>query len=314
MAAFFADHSGLRQFVSKLAGVVPYGDRMKIMVKRAFTEHGAHLPGHYYSPVPSRTEVLSRLGTTFPVLQDLDLNRDEQFALLQSLAPFYPEVDFPHFPQPNRRYYYDNNFFTYADAIFLSCLLRRYRPKRIIEIGSGHSSAVMLDTIDDLPGYKPSVAFVEPYPERLYGVLKKEDRNLYQIIEKPLAAVEASLFGELGSGDLLFVDSSHVVKYGSDVQRLFFGILPLLRPGVIVHFHDIFKDFEYPDEWLRNGAYFNEAYLLRAFLSHNSDWKILFFEADILEQFKDYIAVAFPRVNSGHGSSMYLQKIGSCGL
>jgi predicted O-methyltransferase YrrM len=308
MAASLDDHSGFRQFLAKLSGVVPYGDRMKIMVKRALTEHGAHLPGHYYSPVPDRADVLNRLGTTFPVLQDLDLNRDQQFSLLQSLSRFYPEIDFPHLPKSGRRYYYDNNFFTYADAIFLGCMLRQFRPSRIIEIGSGHSSAVILDTVDALPGYHPSITFVEPNPERLYGVLKEEDKKKYEIIEKPLASVDVSVFSKLGEDDLLFIDSSHVVKYGSDVQQIFFGILPALRPGVIVHVHDVFKDFEYPDDWLRNGAYFNEAYLLRAFLSNNSEWQILLFEADILDQFQDYVAATFPLVNSGHGSSFYLQK------
>jgi predicted O-methyltransferase YrrM len=310
MASFLDDHPVVRQFLSKLAGVMPYGDQLKIMVKRSLTDHGAHLPGHYYSPVPSRADVISRLGTTFPVLQDLDLNRDQQFSLLQSLAEFYGDIDFYHFPEPGRRYYYDNNFFTYADAIFLSCMLRKFRPSKIIEIGSGHSSAVMLDTVDTLPDYNPSITFVEPYPERLYGVLKPGDRNKYQIIEKPLDSVDATLFSELGGNDLLFVDSSHVVKYGSDVQRIFFGVLPILQPGVIVHFHDIFKDFEYPDQWLRGGAYFNEAYLLRAFLSSNSDWQILLFEVDILDQFQEFIRKHFPLVNSGHGSSMYVQKKG----
>ena len=83
--------------------------------------------------------------------------------------------------------------------------------------------------------------------------------------------------------DVLFVDSSHVSKYASDVNYLLFNVLPKLKPGVLIHFHDVFKDFEYPREWLKEGIYWNEQYLLRAFLLNNKDYEIVYF-SDFMER------------------------------
>lgn len=151
------------------------------------------------------------------------------------------------------RYYYQNIWFSYSDAIFLYSFLRKYKPRRIIEIGSGFSSAVMLDTIDAVFSEKPEVTLIEPYPDRLMSLLTQEDKEQVTVFDKKIQDVSLDLFSSLEEGDLLFVDSSHVVKCGSDLQFILFMILPILKPGVFVHFHDVFHPFDYPTEWLKEG-------------------------------------------------------------
>ncbi|MBB1127435.1 class I SAM-dependent methyltransferase, partial [Thiospirillum jenense] len=135
----------------------------------------------------------------------------------------------------------------------------------------------MLDTIDSVFSQRPEITFIEPYPDRLLSLLKDGDREQVRLIDKRIQDVPSEVLLALESGDLLFIDSSHVVKCDSDLHHLMFEILPRLQPGVFVHFHDVFYPFDYPSEWLTNGWYWNENYFLRAFLSYNTEWRIVFF-------------------------------------
>ena len=121
------------------------------------------------------------------------------------------------------------------------------------------------------------MTFIETYPDRLRGLLRPHDEGATRIIEREVQEVPIDTFSSLRAGDLLFIDSSHVIKCGSDVQFLMFEVLPQLPTGVFVHFHDVFYPFEYPAEWVLKGRYWNEDYFLRAFLSYNSEWEISFF-------------------------------------
>ena len=132
----------------------------------------------------------------------------------------------------------------YADAIFLHAMLRHLRPRRLIEIGSGYSSAVTLDTNEHFLGGSLECSFVEPYPELLLGLMKPGDHERVRVIPQRLQDVPLELFDELGADDVLFVDSTHVAKAMSDVNRLFFEILPRLKPGTFVHIHDVFYPFD----------------------------------------------------------------------
>jgi len=134
----------------------------------------------------------------------------------------------------------------------------------------------MLDTVDNFFSFKPEITFIEPFPQRLKSLLKDTDKDNVTIIEKFAQDVSPSIFLNMEAGDLLFIDSSHVVKCGSDLHILMFDILPLLPKGVFVHFHDIFYPFEYPIEWVKQGRYWNENYFLRAFLSYNSVERLFF--------------------------------------
>lgn len=273
---------------------------------------GAYPLGHYYSPIPTQGDVLAYLKTRRPPSRELpgiDLNENFQLELLNEYIGFYKDIAFPENHVADRRYYYNNGWFGYTDAYFLYCYLRKHKPKKIIEIGSGFSSAVILDTVDAIYPEKPDITFVEPYPDRLNNLLRSGDKGHVNLIDKKIQDVSPDVLSTLGSGDLLFIDSSHVVKCGSDLQLLLFDILPHLRPGVHVHFHDVFYPFDYPAEWLLEGRYWNENYFLRAFLTYNSKWRIQFFNnyAGIL--FGDLIRNSMPLCARQTGGSLYIQRV-----
>lgn len=166
----------------------------------------------------------------------------------------------------------------------------------------------MLDTIAKHYTVKPQLTFIEPFPQRLRSVLRPGDLEYINIVEKKLQDVPMGLLYQLEAGDLLFVDSSHVVKCASDVQKLFFMILPVLPSGITVHFHDVFFPFEYPAEWLLEDRYWNENYFIRAFLPHNSQWSIHSFNSYTERAFKDVISEKMPLCLKGRGQSIYITR------
>lgn len=269
-------------------------------------------PGHFYSPIPSLSDVLSKENLLFR--QDLkefpgvDLREEEQLKMLEQLALYYEELPFPEQPSTSSRYYYQNIFFCYADAIILYAMLRHLKPRKVIEIGSGFSSAVMLDTNDAFLGSATNFTFIEPYPERLYSLFNEEDQRQHKVIDKPVQEVELELFQTLDAGDILFVDSSHVVKIGSDVAHIIFEILPRLKPGVIVHFHDVFYSFEYPKEWVKEGRAWNEDYFLRAFLQYNSVFQILYFNSFMGQFYQNELERKMPLCLRNTGGSLWMKK------
>lgn len=294
----------MRQVVRTLVGRLPY-------LRKQVQSQGAFPSGHYYSPVPSKEDVLwyvkSRPPLT-PEIPGIRMNDEGQRALLFDYIQFYRDLSFPEKQTPGHRYYYDNHWFSYSDAIFLHCFLRKHKPKRIVEVGSGFSSAVILDTVEGF-SQRPQITFIEPYPVRLNGLLREDDRRQVVLIRRKIQEAPLDIFRSLQSGDFLFIDSSHVVKCGSDLQLLFFDILPHLQPGVFVHFHDVFYPFDYPSEWMIKGRYWNENYFLRAFLSWNSEWEIRFFSNYVHFVFEDLIKENMPLCVKNTGGSLYIQRI-----
>ena len=231
--------------------------------------------GHYYSPVPDAADLRQRWPqiTAKRPLHGIDLNLEGQERLAEDVLKVGTSLDFPREARADWRYYINNWMFSRTDATVLAGMLGHLKPKRVIEVGSGFSSAVMLDTRDRL-GLDYSLTFIEPYPERLEMLLRHSDEA--EIIREPVQRVDVSRFDILEAGDVLFIDSTHVSKTGSDVNHDFFNILPVLKPGVIVHLHDIFYPFEYPELWaVDENRGWNELYLLRAFLTHSKAFEVM---------------------------------------
>jgi predicted O-methyltransferase YrrM len=265
-------------------------------------------PGHFYSPIPNATDLKRLAPIEANILtHDIDLNLPQQLHLLDQFARYYSELPFPETPSDMSRYYYQNDFFCHGDAIALYSMLRHFRPQRVIEVGSGFSSAVMLDTSDRFLNSATRFTFIEPYPDRLNQLLNAQDQQ-QQVIEKSVQDVGIELFAELQANDILFIDSSHVAKVGSDVVHLLFQILPRLSPGVIIHFHDIFFPFEYPQTWFSEGRAWNEAYFLRAFLQYNTTFQILFFNSFLGQHHKVELEQKMPLFLKNTGASLWLQK------
>ena len=257
-------------------------------------------PGHPYSPIPSAEDVaraLRRAEATGRTLPGIDLREAEQLDLLQRLLPLYGDLPFRDAPG-GYRYHYDNLYFTYADAIGYALLLRRLRPRRVVEVGAGYSSALALDVDELFLGGQTRFTFIEPEAERLRELVPAAELE-GRLVARPVQDVPLACFEELRSGDVLFIDSSHVVKAGSDVQHLFDEVLPRLAAGVYVHVHDVFYPFEYPPGWLATGCAVNEAYVLRALLQSSTAYKIVLFNT-FLERFhRDWFAAYMPLVLEG---------------
>lgn len=273
-------------------------------------------PGHYYSPIINKSELAHReaeLFANFPrQLPDIDLREVQQMELLEKFSKLYYSIPFTEEFNPERRYNYaaPNNQYCYSDAIILHCMMRTFKPKRVIEVGSGFSSAVMLDTDQLFFDKKTQFTFIEPYPQRLYGLLREDDRKRTTIHEKGLQSIDVSVFDELAENDILFIDSTHVSKTGSDVNHAFFNVLPRLKKGVLIHFHDIFYPFEYHKDWVMHSTGFgwNEAYVLRAFLLNNPNYEIVMFNTFMEYFHEDWFAKHMPLCLKNRGASIWLRK------
>jgi hypothetical protein len=190
-------------------------------------------------------------------------------------------------------------------------MILAHRPRRIIEIGSGFSSACMLDALDAGGIEECRLHCIDPHPERLLGTLRGADRQRVTIDQQPVQAVSRELFRTLQANDILFIDSTHVLKTGSDVACELFEILPVLEKNVLVHFHDIQYPFEYPEEWaVRRNFSWNEVYALRAFLMYNRDFEILFFNSFFTARQRPKIAASAPGFLRNPGGSLWLRKTG----
>jgi len=271
----------------------------------------AFAPGGYYSPIPSMKEIKAHnFNVPLPeLLPGIDLNINEQLNLLDSFEPFYRELPFADEKSEGLRYYYKNGYYSYSDAILLYCMIRHLKPKKIIEAGSGFSSSVTLDTNEKFMGNAINCIFIEPYPARLESLLKNNDRENVTIHKKRLQEVPIEVFKGLGENDILFIDSTHVAKFNSDVNYVIHDILPILAHGVHIHFHDVFFPFEYPQKWLLEGRAWNEQYMLRAFLEYNNNFKIIMFNTYLENMFEAKIKNRFPLLYKHAGGSLWLKKI-----
>ncbi len=245
-----------------------------------------HPPGHYYSPIPDLEDVKAREAEIWrrdniEGIPGIDLNEDGQLRLLDELMRYYPEQPFSEHKKAGLRYYFANEFFSFSDGIFYHCMIRYLRPKRVCEIGCGFSSCVLLDTNDLFFDSAIRCTFIDPEPQRLYELMKPGDAETIEVLPKRLQDVDLGFLGEFRAGDILFVDSSHVSKPGSEVNLLLFEILPTLAPGVRIHIHDVFYPFEYPREYVYRGWAYNELYMLRAFLCYNQKFRIAMFPSYI---------------------------------
>lgn len=273
-------------------------------------------PGHFYSPHPDLEAIEADATRLFGQssaenLPGINLNVAGQQELIARLSQFYGELPWGDEPQANLRYQYDNNLFCHGDVIALYGMMRLFRPRRIIEIGSGFSTAAMLDVNERFLGGDCALTCIEPFPDRLRSRLRPGDEEKLTILERNLQDVPETIFESLEANDFFFVDSSHVSKIGSDVNRIIFQLLPSLRPGVIVHFHDILYPFEYPKDWVLAGRAWNEAYLLRAFLQYNHAFQILFFNSylhHLPNRATIGIAARLPLTARNPGGSLWLTR------
>ena len=270
-------------------------------------------PGHYDCPYPDfvqlrqeEHEIFDRVPSELP---GIDLNEKHQLDLLDRFAEHYHEFPYSESGQSDLRYKCENGLFCHHDAIVLFCMLRELQPARVVEVGSGWSSAVMLDSNERFFQGRIQLTCIDPYPQRLLSLLKPGDCDTINLIAQPVQAVPLTIFTELGAGDVLFIDSPHVVKTGGPVSWLLFEVIPRIASGVYVHIHDIFYPFEYPREWLFNGKAYNELYFIRAFLQYNHAFQIEYFCSMIGQRYSQKLAEHLPLAVRDIGGSIWLKKL-----
>ncbi|WP_306999434.1 class I SAM-dependent methyltransferase [Amycolatopsis thermophila] len=272
-------------------------------------------PGHFYSPHPDPAQVAARSPELFDTTRDpvgIDLREGDQLALLSTLTELLRDHPFPAERSPRYRYFFGNPEYSWSDALVLHAMLRHLRPRRLVEIGSGYSSAMTLDTVEHWLDGAVELTFVEPYPDRLRSLMRPGDDERVTVLARPVQDVPLETFLALEAGDVLFIDSTHVVKAGSDVNHLFFEVLPRLPDGVWIHVHDVFFPFEYPLDWVTEGRAWQEIYLLRSFLTHNPRFEVRWFQQYMWTRHRDLLESAIPDMAHNPGGNIWLRTAPGC--
>jgi predicted O-methyltransferase YrrM len=270
--------------------------------------------GHFCSPLPdvldgSRTAARALEFTSIDGLAGIQLREAAQQSLLGRMCDLYPEFDWSERKIPGRRFHFAQHWYKHADSICLYAMLRLFQPRRVIEVGSGYSSALMLDVNDRFLHGQTRFTFIDPNPGRLEELLLADDESRVTVIRKPVQDAPMEVFSALGSGDFLFIDSSHVSKVGSDVNFLLFEVLPKIPVGTFIHVHDVFWPFEYPAAWIADGQSWNEAYLLRAFLSFNDAFEIVFWVPFAARRWPDLIRQRMPAYMLNTGAAIWMRRV-----
>lgn len=262
---------------------------------------------HYYEPQFDYRPTHKPLSQDRP-LPGIDWNIAEQVRLLATFSFSQELADIPKEKGNTLDFYMNNGGFESGDAEYWYQLIRSIRPRRIFEVGSGNSTLMAIKAIrrnsEQEPSYKCKHVCIEPYE------MPWLEETGVSVIRKKIEDVELSLFSELEENDILFIDSSHIIKPQGDVLCEYLELLPTLNLGVIVHVHDIFSPKNYPKEWVEDMVRFwNEQYMLEAFLSDNRSWKIIgalnFLHHNYYEQLKSVAPFLTPDREPG---SFYIQK------
>lgn len=244
----------------------------------------------------------------------IEWNFDAQLQEVRRIAPHFAELgDVPFDPPPGPpSYHWANDFWRGGDAMVHYALLRATRPRRVVEIGAGWSSLLLAQALErnEAEGTEPAtVDQIEPYPRRELLSALPDHWRLHDTV---LQRADLKLFESLEDGDICFYDGSHVARAASDVVWFFFEVLPRLRPGVLVHLHDICWPADYPDEWiLERGQTWNEQYVLQAFLMYNTAFELLICNSMLYHHHKDEIDALYsvtPETQHS-GSSVWLRRM-----
>lgn len=256
-------------------------------------------PGHFYSVIPDIKKNYNNNDINF---LNLDYNEESHIKILNELKDYLKNFDneFGYgkdkIQERSKEYKYTlhNDAFEWMDGRMLHYFIRKVcqnGSKKIIEVGSGWSTLMMYHTKKKF-NLDLEIICIEPYPNGLAGgawLNKLSNLKEITLIEKKLENVNLNIFKNLDENDILFIDSSHVLKLNSDVMYYFIKIFPILKKGVLIHIHDIFFPFDYPSQWLREGRFWNEQYFLYTFLQYNNKFQIQFCNSYSLYKYENIL-------------------------
>jgi predicted O-methyltransferase YrrM len=283
------------------------GGRLKDLVRSAGRSPDAHAPqafpaGAFYSPLVNTAEVLSEpeasriWPTEVTDPPGIDFRATEQVALLGALARYRFSPD-PTGAGP--RYDPANDQFPPHDAALLYAMVRHLEPRQMVEVGCGWSTTVTASAIRD-GGIDTNLTCIEPYPRAFL----RDMGDVLTLRQEKVEHTPVDVFARLGAGDILFIDSSHVVKTGSDVVHQLLSVVPSLADGVVVHVHDIFIPEDYPKGWVRSGFGWTEQYLLQAYLIGNARARVLAMNRWLALRHPEAVIAAFGEMEL-NGSSVW---------
>jgi len=298
----------LKHLYKILIGDNRIGNRLKpvLDINKGFPD------GHFYSPIVDTKEALrdkERIWPNNPGIHNINFNEEEQLHWLTDILPKH----LPTFNYPAKKpigadrhiFHTDNSQFSGLDALGLHMMLHELRPRHMVEIGSGFSSLLTADINRHHLGSELDFTCIEPYPR---AFLSAGAPGITRVIEKQVQDVPMTVFTSLAAGDILFIDSSHVAKTGSDVNHIYFQIIPHLPAGVIIHIHDIFFPSDYPKAWvIEEGRSWNEQYLVQALLMYSQGFRVLFGSHYIQTNLTEKLSEILGDKVCG-GGSLWLQK------
>lgn len=238
------------------------------------------------------------------------MNDENQMHLLTEVFPRF-RGEYSQFPaEPSGEpadFYLDNPTFAGADPLALYCMVRHFRPQLILEVGGGYSTLVSTSALQE--NGNGELICVDPNPRPF---LKQELAGLSSLLEKAVQDVGGDIFDRLGPGDILFIDSSHIVRYGSDVNYLYLEVLPRLKPGVLVHVHNIVFPADYPEHWItQHHLFHSKKYLLQAFLTFNSRYEVLLSNNYLAYNHIEELRATFPTATPfPGGGSLWMRRKG----
>jgi hypothetical protein len=301
------DMDELSRFVET---VIPRFLRTKTVAEvfRRWERHGFHVtPVHFYQPIPDTRSLSETLWERPSQLPGIAMNESIQLELLRKHFPKFRD-EYERLPTTSvakeHRFYVNNTLFGGVDALVAYCMVRHFLPELIIEVGSGFSSLVLAEAAEKKRG--SGLICIEPFPRKF---LREGFPGLRSLIEKKVEDIDLEFFSQLKSGDILFIDSSHTVKMGGDVNYLFLEVLPRLQPGVLVHVHDIFLPFEYRRDWVLDECRFwTEQYLLQAFLVFNSEFEVLMANSYLKHYHEEDLKAVFPTLGRWEGGSFWMRR------
>jgi len=270
------------------------------------------LPRRFDSPVPHLEEIDFAALAKPRALPGIDLRVGPALELLARLKPFAAELDaIPYEFSADGPFWFTPEFlqsFPDYDTAVLYSLLRQLKPKRYVEVGCGYSSLVSSYALqrNQREGAACDAVYADPEPRLPLDKALAFGR----LVQKRVQALPLDLFTALQAGDVLFIDTSHVLKIQSDVEQELLRILPSLAPGVWIHFHDVFTPYDYPEEWVRQPLrlWANEQYGVECILSGGSRYQI---EIPLHYLVRDRLTAArefYPRGRT-RGQSLWLRKI-----
>jgi hypothetical protein len=279
-------------------------------------QQGLHIiPVHYYTPIPNVNNLKEKIWEPRKTLSYININLDKSFEFLEDLvSKYYSEYQiFPYEKESDREFFLGNPAYGGGDAEVLYSMIREFKPQKIIEIGAGYSTLLIAKAInkniDENSDSRTEFISIEPYPP---SYLQPPPNECSKFLSSELQEVALTEFESLGKNDILFIDSSHVVKIDSDVVYEYLEILPRLNSGVLIHIHDIFLPNEYPQDWIEESRFFwNEQYLLHAFLLFNQEFEIIVPLNLLVQEHRENINKIIPSCKkySARPSSLWLRRL-----